>query len=50
MTYASKSSLGSVWIKLFEIIYWHKHLWNYLAEPMEKAYNMFVFSLFPAVL
>lgn len=31
---------GLVWIDLFELIYCHKYLWNYLQEFMETAYDM----------
>jgi len=41
--------LKHIQIDLFEIIYWHKCLLDYLEELSEVPYDMF-FSLFPQAL
>jgi hypothetical protein len=39
------SHLGSVWIDLFEFIYWHKYLWDCLGEPSKFVISMFSFEV-----
>jgi len=36
----------SVRINLFELIYWHKHLWDSLRELIETSHDMFMIKLF----
>jgi hypothetical protein len=38
----SNQHLGHVWIALFEHIYLHKHLQNYLEEFIKITYKMFI--------
>lgn len=39
------SQLGSVWIDLFQLINWHKYLWDCLGVPSKFVISMFSFEV-----